>query len=66
MDSSGSDYESTGEATGRGPKFFGEHLQILDTIEQADVKKACQILHQHDDNGMRRTLFALSERVNTL
>ena len=48
------------------PKSFGEHLQILDAIEQADVKKACQILHKHDEDGMRRALLALPEHENTL
>lgn len=51
---------------GAVPKSFGEHLQILDAIEQADVKKACQILHKHDEDGMRRALLALPEHENTL
>ncbi len=48
------------------PKSFGGHLQILDAIEQADVKKACRILHKHNEDGMRRALAGLPEHENTL
>lgn len=51
---------------GAVPKSFGGHLQILDAIEQADPKKACQILHKHDEDGMRRALATLPEHENTL
>ena len=53
-------------AEGAVPKSFGGHLQILDAIEQADVKKACRILHKHDEDGMRRALAALPEHESTL
>jgi DNA-binding GntR family transcriptional regulator len=51
---------------GAVPKSFGRHLQILDAIEQADVKKACRILHKHDEDGMRRALAALPEHKSIL
>src|SRR4028119_740563 len=46
---------------GAVPKSFGGHLQILDAIKQADPKRACQILHKHDEDGMRRALAVLPE-----
>jgi DNA-binding GntR family transcriptional regulator len=51
---------------GAVPKSFGGHLQILDAIEQADPKRACQILHKHDEDGMRRALAVLPEYESTL
>jgi DNA-binding GntR family transcriptional regulator len=51
---------------GAVPKSFGGHVQILDAIEQADVKKACRILHKHDEDGMRRALVTLPEHESTL
>jgi DNA-binding GntR family transcriptional regulator len=48
------------------PKSFGEHLQICDAIEQADVKKVSRILHKHNEDGMRRALISLPEHENTL
>jgi DNA-binding GntR family transcriptional regulator len=39
---------------GAASKSFGENLQILEAIEQADVKKVSRILHKHDKDGMRR------------
>lgn len=47
-------------------KSFGEHLQICDAIEQADVKKVSRILHKHNEDGMRRALISLPEHENTL
>jgi DNA-binding GntR family transcriptional regulator len=41
---------------GAVPKSFGEHLQLLVAIEQADVEKACEILRRHDEDGMRRAI----------
>ena len=41
---------------GRGAKSFGEHLQILAAIEEADVEKAQQRLEKHDIDGMRRAI----------
>ena len=51
---------------GAVPKSFGEHLQICEAIEQADVKKASRILHKHNEDGMRRALISLPEHENTL
>ena len=51
---------------GAVPKSFGEHLQICDAIEQADVKKVSRILHKHNEDGMRRALISLPEHENTL
>lgn len=48
------------------PKSFGGHLQILDAIKQAEVKKACRILHKHDEDGMRRALAAVPEHESSL
>lgn len=43
-------------AKGAAPKSFGEHLQILAAIEEADVKKAQQRLEKHDVDGMKRAI----------
>jgi DNA-binding GntR family transcriptional regulator len=37
-------------------KSFGEHLQILAAIEEADAEKAQQRLEKHDIDGMRRAI----------
>jgi DNA-binding GntR family transcriptional regulator len=37
-------------------KSFGEHLQIVAAIEEADVEKAQQRLEKHDIDGMRRAI----------
>jgi DNA-binding GntR family transcriptional regulator len=41
---------------GAARKSFGEHLQILAAIEEADVKKAQQRLEKHDLDGMKRAI----------
>lgn len=45
-------------AAGAVPKSFGEHMQILDAIKEADTDKARRILERHDDDGMKRALAA--------
>jgi DNA-binding GntR family transcriptional regulator len=45
-------------AEGAVPKSFGEHLQILAAIEEADAEKAQQRLEEHDIDGMRRAIAA--------
>lgn len=45
---------------GAVPKSFGEHLQLLSAVSEADVEKACNILLTHDDDGMHRALEAVS------
>ncbi len=52
--------------SGAMPKSFGEHLQILEAIEGADVERACRILQKHDDDGMRRALATLPENESAL
>ena len=37
-------------------KSFGEHLEILAAIEEADTEKAQQRLEKHDIDGMRRAI----------
>ena len=51
---------------GAMPKSFGEHLQILEAIEDADVETACNILHEHDEDGMHRALATLPKGNNVL
>jgi DNA-binding GntR family transcriptional regulator len=43
-------------AEGTVPRSFGEHVQILAAIEEADAKKAQQRLEKHDIDGMRRAI----------
>jgi DNA-binding GntR family transcriptional regulator len=43
-------------AEGTVPRSFGEHLQILAAIEEADAQKAQQRLEKHDIDGMRRAI----------
>jgi DNA-binding GntR family transcriptional regulator len=45
---------------GAVPKSFGEHLQLIDAIERAEVQEACRILRKHDEDGMRRAIASLS------
>lgn len=41
---------------GAVPKSFGEHLNLLKAIEDADVERACELLLKHDEDGMQRAL----------
>jgi DNA-binding GntR family transcriptional regulator len=53
-------------AEGAVPKSFGEHLQILAAIEEADAEKAQQRLEKHDLDGMRRAIASsLPEQLAT-
>ena len=53
-------------AEGAVPKSFGEHLQILAAIEEADAEKAQQRLEKHDIDGMRRAIASsLPEQLAT-
>lgn len=45
---------------GAVPKSFGEHLQLLKAIENADVERACEMLLEHDEDGMQRALASTS------